>query len=649
MAGARQNQAWTAIAPRLDELRAVLPALSELPEARAENAPVLLGALADAVLDLRRGSIRDQIQLASLQEMAESFLRERGSDQALEDLTRYLRPALDFEEVLLLRRKPAGGIWTAFHAGPDAALPVRLGPVAWSPDWNALAHARGGDLVSLSGEDEPFAEGGEGEDPPRSDPRRYRFVLALGGADAGDLAPERSLLGYLCLNPEPAAASRANWDLSEIILRIEGILESLWRREERESEARLRRQLLEAMGDGLIALDAEGTILELNEAAGRLLGLAPETALGQRVELVDESAPAFRAWLRKALARGDAPPAREFSMRSGGRADPAQEIPVNVSASALRDEEGRFSGLVVNLTDLSSLRAMEEEIRRLDRLAALGRFAAGVAHEIRNPLAGIGAGVEFLGGRLGPDAPEQEDLRFLRHETRRLDRIVSEMLDYTRPRPLDRQPMEAASLVERVRQSLGPLLEAKQVALDAEGPAGLVFWADPDRLEQVLLNLVKNAVEVSPSPGAVRVRWELRPAGPRQATAREIASEMFEGRDLRPAGSRQANARVIAGEMIAGRDRRNEETSVCPPIRFRIEDSGPGMTPEVRSRAFEPFFTTKGTGTGLGLALSHAIVQQHGGRLLLESAPGRGTVAILELPEGSPERWETDAVVHSDR
>jgi two-component system sensor histidine kinase HydH len=293
---------------------------------------------------------------------------------------------------------------------------------------------------------------------------------------------------------------------------------------------------------------------------------------------------------------------------------------------------------VVNLADLTAVRAMEEEIRRLDRLAALGRFAAGVAHEIRNPLAGIGAGVEYLGGRIGPEG--QEDLRFLRSEIRRLDRIVSDMLDYTRPRPLEPQPLEAGSLLERVRQLLAPVAAGRQVDLALEaGEDRLLVWADPERLEQVLLNLVKNAIEASPEGGRVRVSCEHRSRGLRPGESLLAASGFAAGE-----GGGAPSAAGPEGGLRGEPSKRGP-----PPVRFRVADEGRGMAPAELARAFEPFFTTKGNGTGLGLALSHAIVEQHGGRLLLESAPGRGTVAVLELPGGVREGWEEDAVVHSHR
>ena len=194
-----------------------------------------------------------------------------------------------------------------------------------------------------------------------------------------------------------------------------------------EAEGNLRRQLIEAMGDGLLAFDRDGRLLAANAAAARLLSFS--TAKEITMEALERTSPLLLEHIRDALASGEAPPVRELAL---GGPDP---VPVSLTLCGLRDEDGCFGGLVVNLADLTEIRTMEREIQRLDRLAAIGRFAAGVAHEIRNPLAGIGAGVEYLASRLGPDPSDRDDLRIIRAEIARLDRIVAELLDYTRPPP----------------------------------------------------------------------------------------------------------------------------------------------------------------------------------------------------------------------
>lgn len=612
---------WESIAGRLEELKAVLPDLAELPRIEPATVPQVLSRLAEAVESMGRRRIRDQIQMSSLQEIAESLLQSHDPEVILATLTLYLRQALDLDEVLLLRRLPRNGSCTGFHAARTPGGARSLGLMPWRPEWSQVLPLPGASWSRLSeGPQAGVLPGADAVAPTRSnqtlppetcvdaggagqasDPGRYQIALPLGrsgrapGGSHAPLALAPMPLGLLCLNPGPSPCEEG-LQTDQVARLVEGILQTLCHREQMESEALFRRQLLRSMEDGVLAVDKDGTIVELNAAAGRLLGIQPEAALGRAVDLLSAIAPQLCRDLKSALEGKAGPFARELTLGT----DP-NPLRVKAASSPLRDEGGEADGVVVNLTDLTVLRAMEEKVHRLDRLAALGRFAAGVAHEIRNPLAGIGAGVEYLSGKLGPDAAVAEDLRFLRTEIGRLDRIVSDLLEYTRPRALDRQWFEAGALVGRVRMNLSPLTEERGVELIEEGENGLLLWADPDRLQQVLLNLVKNAIEVSQPGGQVRVGWSTRP-------------------------STEAGA-----------------------ARFWIKDEGGGMSDEEVARALEPFYTTKGNGTGLGLSLSNAIVEQHGGRLLLESKRGHGTTAHFEIPGAHIERSTEDAIVHSDR
>ena len=159
------------------------------------------------------------------------------------------------------------------------------------------------------------------------------------------------------------------------------------------------------------------------------------------------------------------------------------------------------------------------------------------------------------------------------------------------------RPVRVEDLVQKVRSALGPFARERDVRLETNG-GGAVLEVDSARLEQVLLNLVRNAIEATPPGSRVDLTWD--------------------------------------------RSHANQ------PFRFVIEDDGPGLSEEAIRRAFEPFFTTKGNGTGLGLYLSHAIVEQHRGRLILGNRPGRGASIAIELPESEPERMHENAVLHLD-
>ncbi len=592
---------WEPIAVRLEELKGVLPSLNSLPPVCPENAVVLLSHLAGALEQLRRRGIRDQIQTAGVQEVAESLTRFHDPRKILETLVQYLRRVFDLREILLLRRFPGSEDCAGFRMGRESGAVEHQGPFPWRPEWSDPIL-----LPRRAIENSTAAPGDIPQDP--WNPTTYHLVLPLGRS--GDPAAvngqsvSQGPLGLLCLTAPQREAGDEDWRPAEIARRVEAILENLRHREDLQHEADYRRQLLQGMRDGLLALDREGRIVETNGAADRLLGMDPGALVGSSVSCLAGRVPALAACLERSIAGTASPDPIEIQVASERRA-----VPLNVAVSRLRDEEGRFAGLVVNLTDLSAVRTMEAEIRRLDRLAALGRFSAGVAHEIRNPLAGIEAGVTYLSGRIPPDAPEQEDFRFLRSEIHRLNRIITELLDYARPRSLEIAPSEPDRIIDRVEQLLTPLLARKRIRLIREGPEGMLFLADPERIEQVLLNLVKNAAEASRDGGAIRICWEVsRPVSPGES----------------------------GGESGA-------------VYRFRVIDQGQGMGTEEHSRALEPFFTTKSAGgTGLGLSVSHAIVEQHGGRLLLESTPGSGTTAVLELPVRLPDGEDYDAIVNTD-
>jgi PAS domain S-box-containing protein len=558
---------WSGVREQLDELRSVLPGLSDLPDVLPENAPRLLSALAETTEQLRRRVLRDRILRASLQELMGALLQSRDPESTLHTVTAYLRQILSVDEVLLVRcLGPDATRWMGYFID-RSNRPERIDLVNWPSRVE----------TGMNGKQEvtPAAH--------RSDPARYAVVLRLPENADAETAPD----GYLCLNG--VGATDEDWSPQELGRRVAGMLQTLQHREELERADRFRRQLLDAMQDGVLALDVEGRITEANAGATRLL--ETESLRGLVLENLPPDLGTLVAHLQQALKRGN-PTSREVSLVREGR-----RLHLHVGTSELFDRHGQFRGIVVNLGDLSAIRRMEEEIDRLDRLAALGRFAAGVAHEVRNPLAGIGAGVEYLARHFAPDAPEQQDVQFVLGEVQRLNHIVSDLLDYTQPRPLDLRPIRVEDLVQRVRSSLGPLAREREVRLESNGPAA-ILEIDSARLEQVLLNLARNAIEASPPRGCVNLTWERRH------------------------GSQ--------------------------PFRFLIEDDGPGLSEEAIRRAFEPFFTTKGNGTGLGLYLSHAIVEQHRGRLVLGNRPGRGASISIELPDSEPERMHENAVLHLD-
>jgi len=264
-------------------------------------------------------------------------------------------------------------------------------------------------------------------------------------------------------------------------------------------------------------------------------------------------------------------------------------IPVSLTTSLLRDERRAVYGTIATFVDLTPLRAAEERARSLDRLAALGRFTSSVAHEIRNPLTGIAAGVQYLAPALGTDAPRRESLEFILSEIRRLDGIVQDLFDITHPRQLLLRAAPLEGTLRRALQSLEALLVERQVTVSVEiAPLTPPVPHDADSIQQVFINLLKNAAEASPAGAGLDVA-----VGP-------------------------------GGRGLAGRP--------GPTVIAQFRDHGPGIPPEHVHTLFEPFFTTKPGGTGLGLYISHDIVQRHAGALTVQSEEGCGATFCVELP-----------------
>lgn len=224
-----------------------------------------------------------------------------------------------------------------------------------------------------------------------------------------------------------------------------------------------------------------------------------------------------------------------------------------------------------------------EQLRRADRLSALGRLSAGLAHEIRNPLAAIEGAAEILEqDSLGPQA-RQEFLAIIRKECRRLNRLLTTLLDFARPRPPERRRVELERVFEDVVRLVQRSAEQKGIALRTQVAPDLpVLVADAEQLTQVLLNLTLNAVQAMSQGGEIRLEALPDPGG----------------------------------------------------VRIAVRDQGPGIAEADLERIFDPFYTTRSEGTGLGLAVAHQIVAQHGGWIRAEPNPDRGMTFWVWLPGG---------------
>jgi PAS domain S-box-containing protein len=352
--------------------------------------------------------------------------------------------------------------------------------------------------------------------------------------------------------------------------------------------------IMGSLTSGIVTLDLEGRVVTLNPAAEALTGrrLADVRgrpcgeALAHLPELADLLDRTRVTRVRSAIAsvtltRAEGPP-----------------LQVELTAVPLRGAEGNDLGVLAVLRDLTAVRQLEEQLRRSDRLAALGTLAAGLAHEIKNPLTSLLTFSRHLSRRFADERFRQRFQNVVPRELERINGIVDGLLRLARPARLDLSAVRVPQLLEEVLELYGDQLEGKRIAVVREWDQGLpAVEADREQLYQAVLNLVANAIDAMPDGGVLTLRAAMcAPGDPFVAPGRWLAAQR---------------------------------------VRIEVEDTGSGIAAAQRPDVFNPFFTTKPSGTGLGLAIVHKIVEDHGGTVGLRGAPERGTIFSVELPAGA--------------
>jgi two-component system sensor histidine kinase HydH len=337
--------------------------------------------------------------------------------------------------------------------------------------------------------------------------------------------------------------------------------------------------VVESMADGLISMDRDGRIVTLNRQALQILGSSRELLEGRRIadvlgERVGE--------ILGSAEREGAVREREIDVRR----DPDGMIPLSLSAAPLKDEKGREMGSVLLIKDLREIRDLQGRVRRSERLASLGRLAAGVAHEIRNPLSSIRGFAQYFVKRFHGQPEEEGYASVMVKEVDRLNRVITELLDFAGPKEPRREPQSLADIADHALKLLAPDLTARNVAVFREYEPDLpAVSVDRDQISQVFLNLLLNAIESMDGGGEIRLA--LRRYGP------------------------------------------------PPAVLAAIADTGAGIPADDLEKVFEPFFSRKRKGSGLGLAIVHQIIESHRGEIRVESRQGKGTTFRIKLPVDS--------------
>lgn len=331
------------------------------------------------------------------------------------------------------------------------------------------------------------------------------------------------------------------------------------------------RYVIQSIQTGLMTTDLEGRITFLNQAGEKILGIVASRL--RHLPLVD-----LFPTLEKNPQGGPRSRMETTVQRSDG-----EEVRLGLSFSSLKDHQGKEVGEIIIFQDLTHIKEMEESIRRSEKLATIGQLAAGIAHEIRNPLASISGAIELLKEEKEEGESTKRLMDIILAESGRLNHLITDFLLYAQPPKLNRKEVNLGSLVDDTLEVFSRSPQwTQEMRLTKVIEPNITISGDPQQLQQILWNLFINAIDAMEGKGLLEVKVQKN-------------------------GKRQK-------------------------VMLLVSDTGKGISQEDIARIFDPFFTTKDEGTGLGLSIVHKIVESHEGDIAVESRPDRGTTFILNFP-----------------
>ncbi|MBA2882274.1 two-component system sensor histidine kinase HydH [Desulfosalsimonas propionicica] len=335
-------------------------------------------------------------------------------------------------------------------------------------------------------------------------------------------------------------------------------------------------QVVASLPVGLMVTDAEGRIVLHNPAAESITGLDAKSVRGQ---FADEMLPDNLAQLicRQQADKQIMEHELECIFLPGQK-----RVPLSVSSTGIINEDGAFIGSMVILRDLTEIKDLQQTVQRKEKLAAVGELAAGIAHEIRNPLSSVKGMATYFKARYAQDPEARDAAAVMVQETDRLNRVISELLEFARPSEINARPADINPVLDHSLHLVRQEAAEKNIDIRISKGQNLPHAdIDSDRFIQCLLNLYLNAIQSMESSGILKVT------------------------------------------SSPGTDEN---------IVIQVQDNGPGIDRADLAKIFDPYFTTKASGTGLGLAIVHKIVESHNGRITVKSSPEEGTVFTITLP-----------------
>ena len=340
----------------------------------------------------------------------------------------------------------------------------------------------------------------------------------------------------------------------------------------------LHERIVESIRSGLITTDLEGQIYIFNAAAEEITGYNAEEVSGKNASMFFGDMTRQTAVSMEAAASGKVSPRFEVdSLTQSGFM-----LHLGFSIAPLFIESGEKSGFVITFQDLTDVRVMEETARRQDRLAAVGRLAASIAHEIRNPLAAMRGSIQMLRSEMKDDSDHAQLMEIILRESDRLNKIVTDYLNYARPRPASMEKVDVGNVIHETLKLLrnSPEISDGHRLKEDLPDEPLMIKGDAEQLKQVCWNVTRNALQSMPNGGEFTIT------------------------------AQKTDARRV---------------------HISFKDSGCGMSPEQVERLFEPFTSTTG-GTGLGMSIVYQIIRDHSGTINVRSREGKGTTISVELP-----------------
>lgn len=425
----------------------------------------------------------------------------------------------------------------------------------------------------------------------------YGYVLADKPLDVSHISYEDARIASSIVAHSAMAIGRA-MKHREMMMRIARQNKDLSQHlEENEQLKSFYESIIQSLRSGLITADRNLNITHLNKAAVTLLGFSPaeiiDTPLISLFTSQEEE-------IREIFAGGGKcidPKTGYLSEFKMVRKDKGPLF-TEVCFSTILDKSGQITGLSCIFLDITQRKKMEKNLARMDRLASLGELASGIAHEIRNPLAGIGGALQILSKQFDPDDQNHQIFKEVLDQVLRLDDFVKNLLQFARPSTPKFEPLQVEDVIDSTLFLVSNQVNRKQITLNVERECDQPdIQGDKNLLQQVFLNIIINALDAMDEGGelGIKVQWQ----------AGEIPS--------------------AAEDAIFCMPRQNQ-------VLIEISDTGPGINEADIDNIFNPFFTTKSQGTGLGLSITHRIIEQHRGTISVDSHPGTGTTFVIALP-----------------